>query len=351
MTEEHRRGVVLVELVRLVVVAALTAAGHQVADGLVEPVESRWIILGAVLGAMTGYVLGGILGRSVARLIGVARRQFQRLPGADIVAGGLGLIAGLIIAGAIGWPLLFVPERAVGLAGVGFLIVVIGALGYAAGTAKREDILQLFGLAHRTRASDLKVLDTSAVIDARLLECVRAGFIRGTLLIGQFVLEEVQSIADSSDQIRRNRGRRGLEMLGALKRENLVDLRFVDRHYPEFGDVDAKVVAMARERGAGIVTSDVALGRIAELQGIEVLSLNALSEALRRPLLPGEEILVQIAREGREPGQGVGYLEDGSMVVVDGGREMIGATANVVVTSVIQTSGGRMIFGKPNPEP
>lgn len=348
--EEQRRGVVLVELVRLVVVGIFTGAGYTIARGIAADTESTWIILGAVLGAMSGYVLGGMLGRAVETLLGVAQRRIQAVSGADIVAGGLGLIAGLLIAGAVGWPLLFIPVRAIGISSVAFLVVVIGALGYATGMAKREDLLQLFGLAHRTRAGDLKVLDTSAALDSRLLECVRAGFIRGTLLVGGFVLEEVQSIADSSDHIRRGRGKRGLEMLGALKRESLVDLRVVDRTYPEFAEVDAKVMALARERGAGIVTNDVALGRIAELQGIEVLSLNALSEALRPSLLPGEEIQVQVAKEGREPGQGVGYLDDGSMVVVDGGREIIGTTARIVVTSVIQTSGGRMIFGRPQAE-
>jgi uncharacterized protein YacL len=136
-------------------------------------------------------------------------------------------------------------------------------------------------------------------------------------------------------------------MLAALRREGLIDIRSVDKMYPEFAEVDAKVVALARERGASIVTNDVALGRVAELQGVEVLSLNAIAEALRQPLAPGEELHVQIAKEGREANQGVGYLDDGSMVVVEGGRALIGSTADVVVTSVVQTSGGRMVFAKP----
>lgn len=337
----------LVEPVRLVVVAVFTFGGHEIGQGLAnrDPASSR-ILLGAVLGATIGYVIGGVLGRRVYSLMGVAQRQIARVPGADIVAGGLGLIGGLLVAALLGWPLLFVPVRPIGLASAGFLIVVLGGLGYSIGVAKREDLLHLFGLAHRTRAGDLKVLDTSAILDARLLECVRTGFLSGTILIGEFVLEEVQSIADAADPVRRARGKRGLEALSALHREKLVDIRVVDKAYPEFANVDAKVVALARERGGAIVTNDVPLARIAELQGINVLSLNTLGEAMRAPVTPGEQLRVRVVKAGREAGQGVGYLDDGSMVVVDDGRGLIGTDADVVVSSVIQTSGGRMIFAK-----
>jgi uncharacterized protein YacL len=191
------------------------------------------------------------------------------------------------------------------------------------------------------------VLDTSAILDPRLLDCVRSGIVRGTLLVAPFVLEEVQAIADAADPVRRSRGRRGLEMLAAMRRERLADVRAVERLYPEFGEVDAKVVALARDRGASIVTNDLALARVAELQGIEVLSLNALADVLRIPLVPGEGFNVLVTKEGREANQGVGYLDDGSMVVVEGGRAHIGVSLEVVVTSVVQTSGGRMVFAKP----
>jgi uncharacterized protein YacL len=242
---------------------------------------------------------------------------------------------------------LFVPLRDVAIAILGFVTIVMGFLGFRAGVQKREDLLQLFGLAFRTRASDLRVLDTSAILDPRLLDCVRSGIVRGTLLVAAFVLEEVQAIADAGDPVRRARGRRGLEMLAAVRRERLADVRPVERLYPEYGEVDAKVVALARDRGASIVTNDVALARIAELQGVEVLSLNALADVLRVPLTPGEGFSVMVQKQGREANQGVGYLDDGSMVVVEGGRALIGASAEVVVTSVVQTSGGRMVFAKP----
>ena len=341
------RRTVLIELVRVVVVAVFTFGGHEIAGAIISDEKPGRLLLGAVLGATTGYVTGGILGRTVASLIGVAERQIARVPGADLVAGTLGGVLGMLVGALVGWPLMFIPLRPVGAGLLAFLIIVLGSVGYGAGIAKREDILQLFGLSFRTRAADLKVLDSSAIMDPRLLECVRSGFIRGSLLVGQFVLEEVQAIADSADTIRRNRGKRGLEMLSALHREGLADLRVVDRSYPEFAEVDAKVVALARERGGSIVTNDVALGRIAELQGIQVLSLNSLADALRPAVLPGEQIQVNVQKAGRERGQGVGYLEDGSMVVIDGGDAFVGTDAAIVVTSVIQSSGGRMIFGKP----
>lgn len=338
----------LVELVRVVVVAVFTFGGHEISKAIVTDQTPGRLLSGAVLGATTGYVVGGILGRTIATLIGLAERQIARVPGADLVAGAIGGILGMMIAALLGWPLLFIPVRAIGAASLAFLVIVMGGLGYNAGVSKREDLLQLFGLSFRTRASDLKVLDTSAILDPRLLECVRSGFIRGTLLVGQFVLDEVQAIADAADPVRRTRGKRGLEMLSALHREGLGEIRVVDKMYPEFSDVDAKVVALARERGGAVVTNDVALGRIAELQGLQVLSLNSLADALRPPVLPGETLSVQVQKEGREQGQGIAYLEDGSMVVVDGGKPLIGSDAEIVVTSVIQTSGGRMIFGKPH---
>ena len=348
MEERGRsRSEVMIELIRLVVVGFCTAAGYQLAKGIASDAHSSRIVLGAVMGSLVGYVAGGFIGRTVATLVGAAEKRIAAVPGADIVAGSMGAAGGLLIGALIGWPLLFVPQRDVAVAVLGFVIIVLAFLGFRVGITKREDILQLFGLSFRTRAADLRVLDTSAILDARLLDCVRAGIIRGTLLLAPFVLEEVQAIADSSDQVRRNRGKRGLEMLSAMRREKLLEMRPVEKMYPEFAEVDAKVVALARERGASIVTNDVALARVAELQGIEVLSLNLLAETLRQPLAPGEEFEVAIQKEGREPDQGVGYLDDGSMVVVQGGRSLIGAAVDVVVTSVVQTSGGRMVFAKP----
>jgi uncharacterized protein YacL len=339
-----------VELVRLSVVVAFTALGDRAGRQVAHDPASTRIILGAILGAGVGYVLGGALGRAIERSIGGLERKMTEVSGADVVAGGIGTIAALVGASLVLWPVLFVPMRSVTLPSLGFCLLVIGFTGYRFGIAKREDLLQLFGLSWRTRATDLKVLDTSAILDVRLLDAVRSGFIRGPILVPGFVLEEVQSIADAGDPVRRSRGRRGLETLTALRHERIAELRVVtDRTFPEYAEVDAKVIALARERGGAIVTNDTALGRIAELQGIEVLSLNALAEAMRPPVLPGETLTVHVQKEGREPMQGVGYLDDGTMVVVEGGRPRMGQTIDVSVTSILQTSGGRMIFSRPVP--
>lgn len=345
--EQQRRGTVLVELVRLVVVVVCTAAGYEVSRALVDQDDSQRIILGAIVGSGTGYVLGGVFGRTVRTMVGVTERRLSEAAGADLVAGGLGMLAGMTTGTILGWPLLLLPTRAVAVPTLAFLLIVLGSLGYRVAVLKREDILQLFGLTFRTRARDLRVLDTSAILDPRLLDSVRAGFVRGTFLVPEFVLEELQSIADSGEPQRRQRGRRGLEALHALKQEGLVDVRVVERSYPELEQVDAKVVALARDRGAAIVSNDVALRRVAELQGIEVLSLAGLASLLRPPVLPGETVRVELVRRGREPGQAVGYLEDGSMIVVEESEVFVGSAVEATVTSVLQTAGGRMLFARP----
>ena len=343
---ERRGGVVLVELVRLVVVAGFTAIGYQIARSTVTDARSTLILVMAVLGAGIGYVAGGLLGRLVGRLVGVAERRIAATPGADFVAGALGLIVGVIAASLLGWPLLLLPVRAVGVSVLAFVLVVVGYLGFRIGILKREDVLQLVGLTHRTRAGDLRVLDTSAVLDTRLIDYVRAGLLRGTLLVATFVLEEAQGIADGADPVRRQRARHGLEALTAIRREGLAEVQLVEKTYPEFDQVDAKVMALARERGAAMVTDDIALARVAELQGIEVVMMRQIAAALRPAALPGERISLQLVREGKEPGQAVGYLEDGTMVVVEEGAASVGMTIEVEVSRAVSTTGGRMLFAR-----
>ncbi|MFA5891702.1 MAG: TRAM domain-containing protein [Actinomycetota bacterium] len=345
------RGVVLVELVRLAIVALFVAVGYQVGRALASEPDSATVLVCSVLGGGTGYVSGGILGRAIGRLAGQVERRMVDIEGADLVSGSLGAIAGVLLGSLGGWPLLLLPSRAVGLPVLGLLLVVLGFLGFRLGVLKREDLLQLVGLTYRTRASDLRVLDTSGVLDARLIDFVRAGVLRGTLLVPQFVLEEAQGIADSSDPVRRRRARRGLESLAAIRREGLLDVREVDREYPEYEAVDAKVVALARDRGAAIVTDDAALASVAEVQGIEVLLLRRIAAALHPPVLPGESVAVEITRPGRESGQGVGYLEDGTMVVVDHADGFVGHTIDVIIERTVQTSGGQMLFARIAEEP
>jgi uncharacterized protein YacL len=191
------------------------------------------------------------------------------------------------------------------------------------------------------------VVDTSAIIDGRIAEIVESGFIYGTLVVPRFVLEELQHIADSSDTLRRNRGRRGLEILARMQKEPETPVEIVEDDFPNVPEVDAKLVALARTRSRVILTNDFNLNRVAELQGVRVMNINSLANAVKPAVLPGEELRVRVIQEGKEAGQGVGFLDDGTMIVVEGGARHIDRDLDVSVTRVLQTVAGRMIFAQP----
>ncbi len=192
-----------------------------------------------------------------------------------------------------------------------------------------------------------KILDTSVIIDGRIADVCETGFVEGPFIIPQFVLRELQHIADSPDPLKRNRGRRGLDILNKMQKQNDVEVRISDQDFPKIKEVDAKLVELAKRLNGRIITNDYNLNKVAELQGLTVLNINQLSNALKPVVLPGETIHVQILKEGKEPGQGVAYLDDGTMVVVEEGKKLIGRELDVVVTSVLQTTAGRMIFARP----
>jgi uncharacterized protein YacL len=221
----------------------------------------------------------------------------------------------------------------------------------AATLYKREALIPALGGllpgAIRRSGVQLVVIDTSTVIDGRIVDIGRTGFILGTLVVPRFVLEELQRIADSPDTMRRNRGRRGLEMLAALQKDSVSPVQIHEATYPEVNEVDAKLVAFARDNDAAILTNDFNLNRVAELQGIRVLNINELANAVKAVVHPGEEMSVRIIQEGKEPGQGVGYLEDGTMIVVEGGSRFMDREVGITVTRVLQTVAGRMIFAQP----
>jgi uncharacterized protein YacL len=196
------------------------------------------------------------------------------------------------------------------------------------------------------RGENTKILDTSVIIDGRIADITETGFVEGPLLIPQFILSELQHIADSSDPVKRTRGKRGLEVLHHIQKQVNVDVRIVDNDYPAVKEVDAKLIELAKEVRGKIVTNDSNLNKVAELQGIVVLNINELANSLKPVVLPGEEMNVKILKEGKEMGQGVAYLDDGTMIVVDNGRRQIGKTIDVIVTSVLQTPAGRMIFAR-----
>ena len=191
------------------------------------------------------------------------------------------------------------------------------------------------------------MVDTSVLIDGRIAEIVESGFIYGTLVIPRFVLEELQHIADSSDALRRNRGRRGLEILARMQRDTGTPVEVAEEDVPDIAEVDAKLVELAKRRSRIVLTNDFNLNRVAELQGVRVMNINSLANAVKPAVLPGEEIHVKVIQEGKEAGQGVGFLDDGTMIVVEGGARLIDQEVDVSVTRVLQTVAGRMIFGQP----
>jgi uncharacterized protein YacL len=225
--------------------------------------------------------------------------------------------------------------------------------------AKRRDLLlaaEAVGFIRRQASAESSgpsrgepriVVDTSAIIDGRIAEIVESGFIYGTLVIPRFVLDELQHIADSSDALRRNRGRRGLEILNRMQKEPATPVEIVEDDVPDITEVDAKLVALARARSRVILTNDFNLNRVAELQGVRVMNINSLANAVKPAVLPGEEIRVRVIQEGKEAGQGVGFLDDGTMIVVEGGARHIDRDLDVAVTRVLQTVAGRMIFAQP----
>lgn len=283
-----------------------------------------------------------------------ARRAVQRLGDAGAAEFALGV--GAVLLGLIMGLLLGVPLAqlggVVGSLGPPALALLLAGLMLAATMYKRDVLVAALSGAvggGRTGApgGHRVVVDTSAVIDGRLVDIARTGFILGRLVLPRFVLEELQAVADSADPLRRNRGRRGLEMLTALQEESVTPVEVSDATYPTLTDVDAKLLALARDTNAAILTNDYNLNRVADLQGIRVLNINALANAVKVVVHPGERMGVRIIQQGKEAGQGVGYLDDGTMIVVEGGARFIGQDVPITVTRVLQTVAGRMIFATP----
>jgi uncharacterized protein YacL len=225
------------------------------------------------------------------------------------------------------------------------LIVMGGAYGYSRGSwLTPHNIKAVMNVEEEKKR--YKILDTSVIIDGRIADISEAGFLGGILVVPQFVLKELQQIADSSQSLKRNRGRRGLDVLQKMKKMQSAQLIFPEQDFPEVPEVDLKLIELARLLGGKVVTNDFNLNKVAQLRGVEVLNINLLANALKPVVLPGELMNIFILKEGKEAGQGIGYLDDGTMVVVDNSSHLIGQTIELMVTSVLQTSAGKMIFGK-----
>jgi uncharacterized protein YacL len=336
--------------VRMIFVALSATVGARIGEASGTTSTSRALLF-VFLGAGIGYVIGGVFGRLTLRAVHGLETELGRKPPAVLAGGVVGLVVGLLVAALMMVPLLFLPASASWPAIV-FMYLAFGTLGYRLGQAKYEDIFGLVGVKPRAAGvtrGDLHVLDTSALIDGRVADLVATGFVAGTVLLHEGVLRELQAISDSSDPHRRTRGRRGLDMLVELQKAPTLQFQLVE----EAGviDVDAALVRLARERGAQLITVDHNLAKVAEALRVPVAQINALASRFRVPYTAGDELAVRVVKEGREHGQAVAYLDDGTMVVVEKAAERIGSQVEVRVTNVIQTTTGRMIFAALSGDP
>lgn len=309
-------------------------------------------VLGSLIGMVSGLFLSPWIIKGSLRAVLLSEQFIQRTPTYDLVMGSVGLIIGLIIANLLGSMLTFLglPGKIIWVLGTALL----GYLGAYMGIKKREEVMGLFRFGRdklpKTENKPIyKILDTSVIIDGRIADLCQSGFVEGTLLVPVCVLEELRHIADSSDLLKRNRGRRGLDILNIMRKDPAIKIQIYENIKGLEGqiEVDTKLVKLSQKLNAKIITNDFNLNKVAELHGLKVLNINELANAIKPIVLPGEEMNVQVVKDGKEPGQGVCYLDDGTMIVVDGGKKFIGQNIVVVVTSVLQTAAGRMIFAKP----
>ena len=360
---------------------------------------SMCILIGAIIGGIAGWFVSPYLINKLGTFTAFVEKQLSKMPIHDVIAGAVGLAIGLIIADLLGNAFARIPV-------VGNYIpivfsIVLGTLGIRITIKKRKEIASSFSTVPRTLkeilknrdhknsknnetetnenpnaekvfevpedemivpAVDLskensdtdavttpnyKILDTNVIIDGRIADISKTGFLEGKLLIPVFVLEELQHIADSADSLRRVRGRRGLDVLQKIREESPLEVEVMNVDFDDIHEVDSKLVRLAQKIGGKIITNDFNLNKVAQLRGVEVLNINDLSNAVKAVVIPGETMKVQVVRDGKEPGQGVAYLDDGTMIVIENGHRYLSRTISVEVTSALQTSAGRMIFAKP----
>lgn len=320
-----------------------------------ETLQLTFLILAPVGGAIIGALLAPPAQALFEGQLRQAEGAIERLTPAEIAGGAVGLVVGLLIAFLIKG-IVFELISDVGRAGtyiaiVLYLIVAIFAAYLGARIGAKTGIVPVArGKAGNASGGAPKLVDTSAIVDGRIVDIVESGFLDGVLIVPRFVLRELQAIADSVDPLKRTRGRRGFDVLSRL--QELATFEISERDYDDMalGNVDARLVRLAQEIGAKLITNDYNLNRVAHVEGVAVLNVNELANAVKPVVLPGEELHVAVIREGKEGHQGVGYLEDGTMIVVEHGRRLIGEETDVVVTSVLQTVAGRMIFARPKRE-
>ncbi|HOJ43311.1 MAG TPA: TRAM domain-containing protein [Syntrophorhabdaceae bacterium] len=323
-------------IIQIIMVLVTTVTGYFI---IREIFASNFI---GLFGAIGGLGLGYVIIKCEEKLKEIELKR--------IVGSLIGIIIGLIMANLFISRLLLTIVKDVPITLPIYILIyfVVGYLGFRIGEKKSRtlDLSKIPILDKMQESEDMKIIDTSTIIDGRIADICETGFMEGTFVIPQFVLYEVQHIADQQDPVKRTRGRRGLDVLHRLQKQNFVKVKIMDYDFPKLKDVDSKLIALAKKLNSKIITNDYNLNKVAELQGIEVLNINQLATALKPSILPGEVMNIKILKEGKEYGQGIGYLDDGTMVVVDEAKKLLGKSVDVVVTSVLQTTSGRMIFAK-----
>lgn len=314
-----------------------------------------FLAISAVIFGLIFFLISSWINKLIFIAIDYMEKSIQRIPANEILFGSIGAIIGLIIASLVG--ALFAHLSFIWTVIAVIFAVVMATVGADVAVRKREELTSFFSSFKKSGSSkdkkgkggakgDAKVLDTSVIIDGRIFDICQTGFIEGSLVIPNFVLEELRHIADSSDGLKRNRGRRGLDILNKIQKELNIDVQIYEKDFPDIPEVDSKLLKLAQVLNGKVITNDYNLNKVAEFQGVPVLNINELANAVKPVVLPGEEMRIQIIKDGKESGQGIAYLDDGTMIVVEGGRKHIGETLDVIVTSVLQTAAGRMIFAR-----
>jgi len=335
---------------------------------LINLSQSPWVnnpYISILIGAVLLYVAALFLTDYLVNFIQWMEEKLLKAPIGDLLFGTLGLVIGLMVAFLLGTAVNHIELPVVQSVIPVLLSIVLGYLGFQVGFKKRDELLHVFTpskqLNMKKKTPDelqdtenpaissgvYKLLDTSVIIDGRIADISETGFIEGVLVVPQFVLTELQHIADSSDTLKRTRGRRGLDVLNKLRSERATAVRIVEDDFDDLSEVDLKLVRLAKKMDGIVVTNDFNLNKVCELHQVRVLNINDLANAVKPVVIPGEIMHVVVIKDGKEHNQGVAYLDDGTMIVVEGGKSYIGQAINVEVTSVLQTSAGRMIFAKP----
>ncbi|MHC6178355.1 PIN domain-containing protein [Clostridium sp. JNZ X4-2] len=316
-----------------------------------------FLIVLTILFGIIMFLISPWINSIIMRVMDYIEKSLQKLPATEILFGVVGALIGLLVSAVFLDLLSKVPIVGVILAVV--VAVLMAAIGANIAIRKREEVMSLLSNIGSRRLQGTKekknrnehkgypkVLDTSVIIDGRIFDICQTGFVEGPLVIPNFVLAELRHIADSSDGLKRTRGRRGLDILNKIQKELNIDVMIYEKDFPDIGEVDSKLLKLSQVLNGKVVTNDYNLNKVAEFQGVPVLNINELANAVKPVVLPGEEMNVQIIKDGKESGQGIAYLDDGTMIVIEGGKKSIGETKDVVVTSVLQTAAGRMIFAR-----